>query len=147
MCKFVCATTSKKPINGLLPWVIVQATWCQKEHLDKCSFAQVILAQLYNSLSVLADSRLPLSLSIPYWLLDSYIKAFFEDTHKTINHAKQRTLKHEVSTDEFIEYLINKDGICSRETDEEWFCFGDSFNGNPQWDIIAINSNNFVLGN
>lgn len=56
-------------------------------------------------------------------------------------------MKHEVSTDEFIDYLMDDDGIQLRETDGEWSCFGESLKGNPQLDIFVKDSSFFVPRN
>lgn len=60
--KFICPMTSKKPTDSLLPWAVVSASWFQEEHQDEFAFAQVILAQLCNKLSLVYESRLPFAL-------------------------------------------------------------------------------------
>lgn len=146
LSKFVCATTSKKPTDSVLPQAIILASWCHEENQEECAFSQVILAQLYNILSILAGNRLSSALSFPYQQLDSWVRTYFPDARKIINHAKCRGLKHGVSINEFVEYLIDEDGIHTRETGEKWFCFGRSLRRNSQWDIFRDDSNSFVLG-
>lgn len=112
----------------MLSRAITPTLWCHKEAQEECAFCQVILASLYRGLFVLARNRLPSVISIPYWLLNGGAKIYFPNAYKITNDSKERSSQYEVSTDEFLEYLINENGICTREADKDWLDFHNVLN-------------------